>query len=32
LAEAPERFMVTLATGGMPRWHISFHDSPFEET
>ncbi len=32
LAEAPERFGVTLAKGGMPPWHINFHNSSFDET
>src|SRR5207249_1350565 len=32
LAEAPERFRVTLAMGGLPAWQIVFHDSSFEET
>jgi hypothetical protein len=32
LAEAPERFKLTLAIGGMPAWQIAFHESLFEET
>ena len=32
LAEAPERFRVTLANGGMPSWRINFHSSSFDET
>ncbi len=31
-AEAPERFMVTVAVGGMPPWEITLHSSSFEET
>lgn len=31
-AEAPERFRVTLATGGFPAWRIAFHTSQFEDT
>lgn len=31
-AEAPERFQVTLARGGMPPWTILYHHSSFEET
>lgn len=31
-AEAPERFRVTLASGGMSAWKISYHHSTFEET
>lgn len=30
-AEAPERFRVTLADGGLPAWRIGFHASPFDE-
>ncbi|HEX9898183.1 MAG TPA: hypothetical protein VGC81_03100 [Candidatus Methylomirabilis sp.] len=30
--EAPERFRVTLANGGMPTWSIVFHTSSFDET
>jgi hypothetical protein len=30
--EMPERFSVTLANGGLPRWAIAYHTSPFEET
>ena len=30
--EAPERFTLTLAVGGLPRWSITYHDSSFEET
>lgn len=29
-AEAPERFRVTLAEGGLPAWRIAFHASAFE--
>jgi hypothetical protein len=32
VAEAPERFKVTLANGSAPVWHIVYHRSPFEET
>jgi hypothetical protein len=32
LAEAPERFNLTLASGGPPAWKIAFHSSPFNET
>jgi hypothetical protein len=32
LVEAPERFRVTLASGGFPPWRIAFHASRFEET
>jgi hypothetical protein len=32
LAEAPERFTLTLASGGRPAWKIAPHDSPLEET
>jgi hypothetical protein len=32
LIEAPERFRVTLASGGFPPWRIAFHTSRFEET
>jgi hypothetical protein len=32
LAEAPERFRVTLALGGFPPWRIKFHESRFDET
>ena len=31
-SEAPERFRLTLAAGGQPRWDISCHSSSFEET
>jgi hypothetical protein len=31
-AEAPERFRLTLAEGGLPAWRIEFHASKFEET
>jgi hypothetical protein len=31
-SEAPERFQLTLAAGGQPRWNISYHSSTFEET
>jgi len=30
-SEAPERFAVTLAVGGLPRWDIAYHSSSFEE-
>jgi hypothetical protein len=30
--EAPERFRVTLANGGMPAWRIGYHQESFEET
>ena len=30
--EAPERFKVTLANGGIPAWSIAFHGSSFEKT
>ncbi len=30
--EIPERFQFTLATGGMPVWTITYHQSKFEET
>ena len=29
--EAPERFQVTLAVGGQPRWEISYQTLPFEK-
>jgi len=29
-SEAPERFQLTLAVGGQPRWNISYHSSSFE--
>jgi hypothetical protein len=29
--EAPERFRVTLAKGGMPTWSIVFHTSSLDE-
>jgi len=29
-SEAPERFRLTLAVGGRPRWHISYPSSSFE--
>jgi hypothetical protein len=32
LAEAPERFRVTLASGGLPPWWVAFHTSRFDET
>jgi hypothetical protein len=32
LAEAPERFTLTLASGGRPAWEIRFRGTPFEET
>lgn len=28
----PERFSVTLAEGGLPRWSITYHTTTFEET
>jgi hypothetical protein len=31
-SEAPERFQLTLAVGGQPRWNIFYHSSSFEET
>lgn len=30
-AEAPERFRVTLASGGLPPWQIIYHQESFEE-
>ena len=30
-AESPERFRVTLASGGMRPWRITYHQAPFEE-
>jgi hypothetical protein len=30
--EAPERFRITLAHGGLPSWRITSHSSKFEET
>jgi hypothetical protein len=30
--EAPERFQVTLARGGLPPWQIGYHETFFEET
>lgn len=30
--EAPERFQITLAVGGQPRWNISYQSSSFERT
>lgn len=32
LAEAPERFTLTLRAGGLPRWNIAYHASSFEES
>ena len=32
VAEAPERFTLTLGAGGLHRWNISYHASSFEET
>jgi hypothetical protein len=32
LVEAPERFRVTLASGGLRPWQIAFHTSRFDET
>lgn len=31
-SEAPERFRLTLAVGGQPRWNIFYHSSSLEET
>ncbi len=31
-SEAPERFRLTLAVGGQPRWNISYQSSSFEKT
>lgn len=31
-SEAPERFQLTLAVGGQPRWNIFYHSSSFQET
>jgi hypothetical protein len=31
-AQMPERFQVTPATGGLPRWQITYHASSFEQT
>ena len=30
--EAPQRFVVTISDGGLPRWNISYHQALFEET
>jgi hypothetical protein len=30
--EAPERFRLTLAIGGLAAWRITFDESRFEET
>jgi hypothetical protein len=30
--EAPERFRVTLAIGGLTPWTIAYHGTAFEET
>ncbi|MFM0368412.1 hypothetical protein [Paraburkholderia aspalathi] len=30
-SEAPERFQLTLAVGGQPRWNISYQSSSFEK-
>lgn len=30
-SEAPERFALTLAVGGVPRWNIAYHSSSFDE-
>ena len=30
--EAPERFAITLALGGLPRWAICYHAAQFEDT
>src|SRR5260221_1066348 len=32
LPEEPERFGITLASGGLPAWQILYHNSSFEET
>jgi hypothetical protein len=32
LAEVPERFRVTLSSGGLPAWRITYHLSSFETT
>ena len=32
LAEVPQRFTLTLASGGRPAWQIAYHSSTFEET
>jgi hypothetical protein len=32
VAEAPERFRITLALGGEPPWQISYHASKFHDT
>ncbi len=32
LAEAPERFTVTMTSGGLTEWQITFHQSSFEQT
>ncbi|PYV20396.1 MAG: hypothetical protein DMG27_23150 [Acidobacteria bacterium] len=32
VSEMPERFQLTLASGGMPVWSITYHQSAFEET
>jgi len=32
LAEAPERFTLTLASGGRRAWQLAYHSSSFEET
>jgi hypothetical protein len=31
-AEMPERFQLTLASGGMPVWRLTYHQSEFNET
>lgn len=31
-SEAPERFSVTIAIGGLPLWQLAYHDSRFDET
>jgi hypothetical protein len=32
LAEAPERFQITLKSGGIAIWRIAYHQSAFDET
>jgi hypothetical protein len=32
LTEVPERFILTLGSGGLARWNIAYHASSFEET
>lgn len=31
LAEAPERFTLTLRSGGLSRWNLAYHETLFEE-